>query len=311
MTRSRLPWQVKFVLLALIWGSSFLLMKLGLESLQPIQISTLRITTGALSLVVIVYASGKRLPSQWRDWRDLTIMSFFLAVLPFTLFAMSETRISSALAGIGNATTPVATVLGLLLLVPAHRATRTQVIAIIAGFAGVVTIMQPWAVVGRPDLGGFAMAVAAGSSYGIGWAYAARCGMAERVSGIVQPAATLVAASVLLIPGAALWALVSGDPGSLLSLAEPPAGTPSWLPLTAVVVLGVVGTGIAYLLFFDVINQAGAVVGSTVTYLIPVVSVLLGVVVLNEQLGLWQVVGFAIVLGAAWVINRKPKAAPN
>lgn len=307
--KPRLPWQVEFVLLALIWGSSFLLMKLGLESLQPVQISAIRIVTGAAALVVIVYATGKRLPNKRRDWLDLTVMSFFLAVLPFTLFALAETRISSALAGIGNATTPVATVLGMLVLVPAHRARRAQVIAVIAGFGGVVTIMQPWASVGRPDLVGFAMAVAAGSSYGVGWAYAARCKMAERVTGIAQPAATLVAASVLLIPFLLLWSLAISGPASLIAVAAPPAGTPAWLPLTAVLVLGVVGTGVAYMFFFDVVGRAGAVVGSTVTYLIPVVSVLLGVVVLGEQIGLWQIVGFAIVLFAAWIINRPPKVA--
>lgn len=306
-----LPWQVKFVLLAVIWGSSFLLMKVGLETLQPVQIAAIRILSGAVSLVVILYASGKRLPSRWRDWADLAVMSFFLAVLPFTLFALAETRISSALAGIGNATTPVATVLAMLLLVPAHRARRAQVLAIIAGFLGVVTIMQPWAGTGRPDLAGFLMAVAAGSSYGVGWAYAARCKMSERVTGIAQPAATLVSATVLMVPFLLLWSLGTGGPASLMVVSAPPSGTPAWLPVAAVLLLGVVGTGFAYLLFFDVVDQAGAVIGSTVTYLIPVVSVLLGVLVLGERVGPWQLLGFAIVLAAAWIINRPPKLRSN
>ena len=74
-------------------------------------------------------------------------------------------------------------------------------------------------------------------------------------------------------------------------------------------VLGLVGTGFAYTLQFDVVRGAGPVIGSTITYLIPVVSVVLGVLVLGEHLGPWQIVGFVIVLGAAWVINRKPRPA--
>ena len=75
-----------------------------------------------------------------------------------------------------------------------------------------------------------------------------------------------------------------------------------------VLVLGLVGTGFAYTLQFDVVRGAGPVIGSTITYLIPVVSVLLGVLVLGERLGPWQVLGFVIVLGAAWVVNRRPRS---
>ena len=88
----------------------------------------------------------------------------------------------------------------------------------------------------------------------------------------------------------------------------PATDVPGWLPLACVLVLGVVGTGFAYVLQFDVVRGAGPLVGSTITYLIPVVSVLLGVLVLRERLGLWQVVGFAVVLAAAWVVNRTPRS---
>jgi drug/metabolite transporter (DMT)-like permease len=87
----------------------------------------------------------------------------------------------------------------------------------------------------------------------------------------------------------------------------PDAGTWLWLPLVCTLVLGLVGTGFAYMLQFDVVRGAGPVIGSTITYLIPVVSVLLGVLVLGERLGPWQVVGFVVVLGAAFVINRRPR----
>jgi drug/metabolite transporter (DMT)-like permease len=105
-----------------------------------------------------------------------------------------------------------------------------------------------------------------------------------------------------------VWA--AGQPAGLDALTAygAPGTSPGWLPLGCVLALGVVGTGFAYVLQFDVVRGAGALVGSTVTYLIPVVSVLLGVLVLREHLGVWQVGGFVVVLVSAWAVNRRPRS---
>jgi drug/metabolite transporter (DMT)-like permease len=302
------PWQVKFVALVLIWGSSFLLMKVGLESLSPVQISGLRILSGAAVITVLLLVRGGHLPSGRRVWAHLMVCGFFLGALPFTLFALSETRISSALAGIGNAATPIATVLATLAILPGERVTGRRLVAVGVGFLGVVTIMQPWTSVDRPDLLGFSMALAGGASYGIGWTYNRRFLSGVDLGGLSQPAATLLTALVLMVPVVLGWAALQGDGLSAIwAYATPDPGTWFWLPLLCVLVLGLVGTGFAYTLQFDVVRGAGPVVGSTITYLIPVVSVLLGVFVLGEHLGPWQLVGFAIVLGAAFVINRRPR----
>ena len=99
-TQPRVPWQVKYLALVLIWGSSFLLMKVGLEALTAVQISALRILSGAVVLLGLLFARGGRLPTGARVWGHLLVCGFFLGALPFTLFALSETRISSALAGV-------------------------------------------------------------------------------------------------------------------------------------------------------------------------------------------------------------------
>lgn len=306
----RVPWQVKFVALVVIWGSSFLLMKVGLESLSAVQIAALRIVSGAAVITVLLLIGGGRLPTGRHVWGHLLVCGFFLATLPFTLFALSETRITSALAGIGNAATPIATVLATLAILPGERATGRRLVAVAVGFLGVVTIMQPWTSTDRPDLVGFSMALVGGASYGIGWTYNRRFLSGVDLGGLSQPAATLLTGLVLMVPVVLGWALLQPEGlAAVWSYGTPDAGRPVWLPLLCVLVLGLVGTGFAYMLQFDVVRGAGPVIGSTITYLIPVVSVLLGVLVLGEHLGPWQLVGFVIVLGAALVINRRPRSA--
>ncbi len=310
-TQPRVPWQVKYLALVLIWGSSFLLMKVGLEALTAVQISALRILSGAVVLLGLLFARGGRLPTGARVWGHLLVCGFFLGALPFTLFALSETRISSALAGIGNAATPIATVLATMAILPGERATGRRLVAVGVGFLGVITIMQPWTATDRPDLVGFSMALIGGASYGIGWTYNRKFLSGVDLGGLSQPAATLTSALVLMVPFVVTWALLQPE-GLAAIWAYDAAGVGDlpWLPLLCVLVLGVVGTGFAYMLQFDVVRGAGPVIGSTITYLIPVVSVLLGVLVLGEHLGPWQIVGFVIVLGAAFVINQKPAARP-
>ncbi len=304
----RIPWQVKYLALVLIWGSSFLLMKVGLESLSAVQISALRIVSGAAVLGALLLVGGGRLPTGRRVWGHLLVCGFFLATLPFTLFALSETRISSALAGIGNAATPIATVLATLAILPGERATGRRLVAVGVGFVGVVTIMQPWTAIDRPDLVGFSMALLGGASYGVGWTYNRRFLSTVDLGGLSQPAATLLTGLALMVPVVLVWASFQPDGlAAIWSYDVPTGATWVWLPLLCTLVLGLVGTGFAYILQFDVVRGAGPMIGSTITYLIPVVSVVLGVLVLGERLGRWQVVGFAIVLTAAYVINRRPR----
>ncbi|KGN42694.1 DMT family transporter [Knoellia aerolata] len=325
----RIPWQAKYLALVFIWGSSFLLMKVGLESLSAVQIAALRLVTGAVTILALLFLRGGSLPRERWVWGHLVVTGLLLGTIPFTLFALSETRVSSALAGIGNATTPIATVLATMAFLPGARATRSKVVAVVVGFVGVVTIMQPWTSA-RPDLAGFGMALLGGACYGVGWTYNRRFLARADLGGLSQPAATLLMGTVAMVPVTLVWGAV--QPGGLASIwaydrarlgtSQIEAGSAGggwvWLPLLCILALGVVGTGAAYILQFDVVRGAGPIIGSTITYLIPIVSVLLGVLVLGEALGLFEVVGFVIVLAAAAVINAPsrrlaapaPEAAP-
>ena len=306
MKVTRVPWQVKFIALAFIWGSSFLLMKIGLRSLAPLQISGLRVLSGAAVLVLLLAATRGRLPRDRRMWGHLMVTGFFLGSLPFSLFALGEERVSSALAGIGNSITPIATVLFSLLLLRADRIGARKIVGVLIGFVGVLVIMQPWQSQGRPDLLGFGMTLVAGMSYGLGWTYTKRFLGKADFGGLTLPTAQMLTSAGQMLVALLIWWLTQR---SHLSLAAPwslhpnTVGGSSLWPLLAVLALGVVGTGIAMSFQYDVVRAAGPTVGASVTYLIPVVSVALGVLVLGERLQWPQFAGAGVVLTAAVLIG--------
>ncbi len=310
MKATRVPWQLKFLALTFIWGSSFLLMKVGLRSLAPLQISGLRIICGAVVLLVLLGASGGRLPRERRLWAHLMVTGFFLGSLPFSLFALGEERVSSALAGIGNSITPIATVAFSLLLLRSDTIGARKIIGVLIGFAGVIVIMQPWQSQGRPDLLGFGMTLVAGTSYGVGWVYTRRFLGRADFGGLTLPTAQMLTSAAQMLVALTIWWLLQR---TRLSLAAPwslhanTSGGSILVPLLAVLVLGILGTGIAMSFQYDVVRAAGPTVGSSVTYLIPMVSVALGVVVLGERLQWPQLVGAAVILGAAVLIGRSGK----
>ena len=307
MKATRVPWQVKFTALAFIWGSSFLLMKIGLRSLAPVQISGLRILSGAAVLMLLLTASRGRLPRDRRTWGHLMVTGFFLGALPFTLFALGEERVSSALAGIGNSITPIATVLFSLLLLRGDKIGVRKIVGVLIGFVGVLIIVQPWQSQGRPDLVGFGITLVAGASYGLGWIYTKRFLGKTDFGGLTLPTSQMLVSAGQMLVALTIWWLTQRV---RLNLAAPwslhantVGGSPFW-PVLAVLTLGVLGTGIAMSFQYDVVRAAGPTVGSSVTYLIPVVSVALGVLLLGERLQWPQFAGAAVVLCAAVLIGR-------
>src|SRR5665811_1430533 len=259
----------------------------GLRSLAPLQISGLRILSGAAVLLLLLTASRGRLPRDRRTWGHLMVTGFFLGALPFSLFALGEERVSSALAGIGNSITPIATVLFSLLLLRADRIAPRKIVGVLIGFVGVLVIMQPWQSQGRPDLLGFGITLIAGTSYGLGWAYTKRFLVKADFGGLTLPTAQMLTSAGQMLVALTIWWLTQR---THLSLAAPwslhantSGGSVLW-PLLAVLCLGILGTGIAMSFQYDVVRAAGPTVGASVTYLIPVVSVALGVLVLHERL---------------------------
>lgn len=303
----RVPWQLKFGALALIWGSSYLLMKVGLETMSGVQVATLRVVCGSTVLLLMLRLSGGRLPRGRRTWAHLCVTGTLVCSVPWVLFAVGEERVSSAIAGISNATTPIVTVLCSMVLLPGEPVGRRRLAGIGIGFLGVVLILQPWSLERGPDPVGFAMVLAASASYGIGWTYVRRFLCGVDAGGLSLPTAQVLVAAVQLPVVLVLWWLVAGS-----GLAAPwSLHTPSeaLLGVGAVVVLGVVSTALAQAMQYDVVRAAGPTVATSVTYLIPVVSVALGVWVLGEQVGPVVLLGAAVVVGASLLIGRARTAA--
>ena len=266
----------------MLWGSGFLLIKIALEGMSPIQIVLGRLLAAAVAMLVIVAYRKEALPRRLTPWAHLTVMAVVTNIAPYFLFAWAEQHISSGLAGVLNATTPLFT---LVFAVSTHteRLTVPRVFGLALGFLGVVVLAAPWRDGGvGSSLLGVGASLLASACYATSYVYARRFLSARQFSPLVLSTGHMVAGAVLLgilAPGVALQHM---------------ALTTS--VVTSVIVLGVIGTGIAYVLNYRLIADEGATAASTVTYLLPIVAVLLGLAVLSEPVGWNLAVGALIVL---------------
>ncbi len=269
----------RLLLLGAIWGSSFVLIKLGLESFTPVQVVEGRIVVASVVLLVLLYARGVRLPT--RVWPSLGLMAVVSNIVPFMLITWGEEHISSSLAAILNSTTPLFTALLANVFLHTEKLTALRAAGILIGFAGVGVIVGGGE---QGSLGGQLAVVLASASYGIGFVYARRHLVGRAGTPLRLSAGQLLVAAVALMPVAAVdTAATAPDFGAVATV--------------SVVALGAIGTGFAYLLYYRLIEDVGATTASFVTYLIPIFGAVLGWAILDERLG-WNVVaGAVLVLG--------------
>jgi len=280
------------VLLGAIWGSSFLLIKIALHDMSPLEIVGGRVAVGALVLVVLIRMRGLSLPDTATMWRSLAVLAIVSNVIPFGLITWGEEHISSSLAAILNSTTPLFTAGIAAVVIPEQRMTVLRAIGIVLGFVGVGVIVGLDA--GGNAAGQFAVLIAA-ASYGVGLVYTSR-----RVSGRITPLSASTAQLLL----ATLFMLV---PAGVDAATSPPAL--AFDSAAAVFVLGAFGTGIAYVLFFRLIHDVGPTSASFVTYLIPLFGVVLGRVFLDEPLGWNALVGGLLVIAGIGVSEHAARRA--
>lgn len=292
-----------FWLLGLIWGSSYLFIRISVEQLPPFQIVFLRTAIAALGLLAVVYARGKRLPTDWRSIADLIVLGVLNTVLPFALITWGETRIESGLASVLQGTA------ALFSLVVAHftfadeRITPRKLAGLLLGFLGVLVLASRDAGLGSLDLAsapqllGQLAVVGASLCYGLGGNYG-RKAMQSRLEPIVVSAGAMLVAAVL--SGAVAYA------GPLLGLAAPVAlGQIAPRVLGATLALGVINTFGAYLIFYSLVAALGAARTAMVTYVIPVVGLVLGALFLGELVDARLLFGAALILGGIGVVNLK------
>lgn len=269
------------------------MIKVALEGLSPTQIVAGRLVTGAIVLGVAVAFGVARYPKGLSEWRTVTIMALVSNVFPFALFAWGEERVTSSLASVLNATTPLWTAaLAATAFLPGERLNLRRSVGLLLGMAGVVVIVEPWRSGGGQVLGELAC-VAAAACYGIGFVYTSRF-----ISGKIPP---MTAAVGQITAGAVLATVIAAA-----TTATSSSATQIDVQIAAsVLTLGAIGTGLAYLLFFNLIEISGPTAASTVTFAMPFVGVLLGVLVLNETIG-WNVAfGGAVVIAGILLVRRR------
>jgi drug/metabolite transporter (DMT)-like permease len=281
----------RLTLLASVWGSSYLFIKLALADLTPLQIVWARLGLGAAVLIVISVSSRIEVAGTRSSLGPLVVMALFANIAPFLLITWGEERISTGLTAILNSTTPLFTAAIAALVVPGERLYALRVAGILVGFAGVIVIVGGPAEAGA--VAGALAVVVASLSYGVGFVYA-RVALTNRGHSILAlSTAQLFVAAVLLAPVSA-WDVIAHPPS---------VGLTSGLSVT---VLGAVGTGLAYILYYRLVSDVGATTASFVTFLIPVFGVALGFLVLGERVSWNTLVGAVFVIAGIALAERGP-----
>ncbi|MFD1546407.1 DMT family transporter [Nonomuraea guangzhouensis] len=277
----------QFVALALLWGASFLFIKVSLDGLSPAQVMLGRLALGGVFLAGVMAVTRRRWPRDARTWGALAVISVFLCVAPFSLYAWAGERIPSGLSSIYNATTPIAALLVSLVVLPDERLTRARTGGLVLALFGVTVVAAPWSALGASGEGSFLLSqfacLGATLCYGIGFVLSRRL-----LRGTEQDTITIAASQIVLATVIGLF--VAPFIGGL----EPVEITPS--VLSSMLVLGMAGTGLAYILNTRVIAAWGATTAATVTYLTPIVGVVLGIAVLGETIHWHEPAGAVLVI---------------
>ncbi|MEU6312041.1 DMT family transporter [Streptomyces sp. NPDC047014] len=292
--RGLLDWRVRFAVLSVVWGFSFLLIKVGTEAYAPFQVALGRVLFGALALLAVLAVRREPLPRGLRTWGHLTVAALLLNTAPFSLFAYAELSIPSSLAGICNATSPLWGMALSMIALSEDRPTRRRFAGLGLGFLGVLTVLGAWHGFSGVDAKGTALALLASLCYPVGWIYVRRTLAGVPGSPVALTGAQLMVSTLQL-------ALVS----ALFTSA--PAGFPLW-PTLSVVALGALGTGMALQMQYGLVTEVGPTTAQMVTYFIPVIATTAGVLVLGEQLHWNTPVGAAIVLAGAALTQTRPGA---
>ncbi|TNM58373.1 DMT family transporter [Streptomyces sp. NP160] len=292
-----------YAALALTWGSSFLLIKVALGGFTVGGVAVGRIVLGAAALAVLVVVSRTRWPRERWLWGHLAVVGVLLCLAPFLLFSWAGEHLPSGLSAILNATTPIWTALAVTAAVRSERLTRGQGAGVALGVVGVAVVMGLWRVVGDASFAASVPAqlacLGATACYGAGFAWMRRFVTGRHGHGALAVAAGQVGSAAvlgLLLSPVLVPQLVAGGG---------PLGGVGVAPVLALVGLGVLGTGVAYVWSTFVLVEWGSLAASSVTYLTPVVGVLAGVLVLGERITWNEPVGALVVVVSVLLVQRR------
>jgi drug/metabolite transporter (DMT)-like permease len=286
-------WLGLYIALGIVWGCSFIFIKLGLEFLTPFGVAFGRCALGALALLVYLKLKGLTLVRDRKMIGHLWVVSLLLNVIPGIFFAWAETEVTSILAGIINAVTPLMTLIAIMVVSRNEKPTRPQVVGLILGFLGVLTVLGAWQGLGDNPLWAILILLAAVTCYGFSFPYSRRFILPAQLKPEVMAATQVTLGAITLLP----LFLIDGIAKSEFLIG----------PVLAMVALGVFGSGFAYIWNFTIMRDAGSAIASSVTYVTPLVAVIVGFIFLNEKLHWYEPAGAVIVLlGAAIAQGRIP-----
>jgi drug/metabolite transporter (DMT)-like permease len=279
--------------MAMIWGSSFLFTELSLELTTFFGVAFWRTLLGGLSMFLLALALKLRFPNTWKQWGHLWVAGLFMSAIPFSLFSFAQQSTTSVLAAIIGAGTPIFTLLAILTIYRTEKVTFLATLGLLIGMVGVGITLGVWQGFGENDPLAIGALVLATISYGIGGPYIRKFVTPMDLPGVTAAGVQVFTSAVTLLP----FYLFSGP----LFIAEPRLET-----VSALVALGVLGSGYAYRLFHGVIASAGSTVASLVTFTNPIVAAVWGILLLNEELHWYEPVGAVVIIVGAYLAQKKP-----
>jgi len=282
------------LVLSLIWGCSFIFIKVGVESFSPIEIALIRTLLGSVVICSIVGIKHLAFPRGIRVWGHLAVAAAISNTIPYVLFGYGETHISAILAGLLNAMTPLVTFPVAIVAGVEHSSAR-RVFGLMLGFVGVIAVLGVGGNIAAGSLIGSAACLLAAIFYGTGYVYIRKTMVIDETSrlGLAGGQLAMAAVEALII-----W-IVLAHPRQTINIRS----------VIAVLLLGALGTGVAYILNYSLIHRAGALGASLTPLVMPIFSTLAGAVVLGEHLIWYEAFGAILILIGAWLVQRRPTLA--
>lgn len=281
----RKSWLPAYLALGTVWGCSFIFIELGLEFLTPFGVAFIRCALGAITLLIFTKIRKVDLPADRKIWQKLWVVAMLLNVIPGVLFAFAQQYVTSVLASIINAGTPLMTLVFMLIVFREEKLKPEQIIGLLIGALGVLTVVGVWKDLGDNQLVGVIALLIAVSCYGASYPYSTRNVIPLKLKPEALATGQLIMAAVTLLP----FFIINGISNDFYRIQS----------VIAMLCLGIFGSGFAYIWNFTITAAAGSAIASTVTYLTPVVAVIVGFLYLGEVIVWNEIVGALIVIVGA------------
>ena len=284
-----------FLTVSVLCGGNYMWAHFALQSFSALEVAWGRTVLAAATLAVVVLVTRDHYPRGKEIWIKLNVAALLFNTVSFVGMATAVSRITTVQVSIWNALVPLVTLGFVLVFIPEENPTWRRITGLSMGFLGALFIAHPWSGLGDFDAFGTGAIMVGTTSYAAGLVYARRnfANVSDTPTSIA--AGQMLCAAIhftLILP----WFVTITSDASTISI-------------FSMLILGIVGTGITYIMIQTLIKQSGAGVASDTTYVILFIAIALGIVVLGEELNIWQVIGSSLILIGLVIINRKEKTS--